>query len=346
MAKTLVEILQENKIELIDSGSGRWVASCPFHEGDRDPSFTIYPTNTYFCWGCEVWGDAVKFLVDYKKMPYKEALEYVGEQVKYRPDRSKVIKLRNLLESWKFIGKVSEEYHQYLLNTPGALSYLYKRGLTDETIRKYKLGYTDGHVLKLQFSAEYQLATEVGLTTKDGYELFSHRITIPNLLDKGEADFLVGRTVVNAKTKYLGLRAPKPIHGFFEVCHSPIIFLAEGQFDWLTLRQWGFPAAVLGGSHLTKAHQALLSPKQIVVVPDNDDTGMSVARSLQDKLANISIIDYSTYGVKDISEFAQIPGAREMFIDIVREQVPWIMSLSTRVLNRYFPSLQKELLSL
>ncbi len=346
MAKTLIEVLEENNIELLDSGSGRRVAICPFHKGDRDPSFTIYPNDTYFCFGCEVWGDAVKFLVDFKKMSTTEAMEYIGIDYRIpRADKNKVIKLKNAVKTWRFLYSVAEQYHEHLKQTPGALGYLYKRGLTDATIEKYKLGYTDGRVLNISFAEEYALGTEIGLLTKDGFEALSHRVTIPNFLDRGECDFIIGRTVLNDKMRYLGLRVPKPLHGFYEIRQSPIIFLAEGQFDWLILRQWGFPAAVLGGSHLTTHSQNLLKSKNVVVVPDNDDVGHKSAQALKATFPGTIILDYSKFGTKDIAEFALQDSARENFIQLVKEQVPWISSISTKTLNLWFPNLIKELLS-
>jgi DNA primase len=337
--KTLLDVLRESDIELTESSGDRWVARCPFHKGDRDPSFTVYPNDTYFCFGCEVWGDAVKFLVEYKGWSNSKALEYVGEGYKVKAEK-KVIKVKNTIDTWKFLYEVNRDYHRFLLETRGALSYLMKRGLSEETILDYKLGYTDGRVLKMQYAWEYEMATEIGLITKDGQEMLSHRITIPNILEDGEADFLIGRTVTNDRIKYLGTRMPKPIFGFHQVRKSPIIFLAEGQFDWLILRQWGYPAAILGGSHLTRANQILLQEKHVVLVPDNDDAGESVVRSLSSRLDNVSVVDYSKFGVKDVAQLAQdVPNAKEEFDKIVKESLPWIITMSSRILARWFPSL-------
>src|ERR1041385_154443 len=230
MSKSLIEVLHENKLQVIDSSGGRWVLSCPFHEGDEDPSLTIYPNQTYYCFACGAWGDAVKFLVDYKGLTHEQALAEVGldhEFPKYK--KSKIVKLRDVIGTWKFLGEATLAFHENLKKTPGALNYLHSRGLTDQTIIKYKLGYTDGYVLKYSFTSEYAKAVEAGLIHKDGFELLSHRITIPNILEKNDVDFITGRTVVNNKLKYLNTHGAKPIHGFFEIRKSPIVFLAEGQ---------------------------------------------------------------------------------------------------------------------
>src|SRR6266699_3848130 len=99
MPKTLLEVLEENNIPLKKKGD-KFVASCPFHQGDNTPSFTVYNNETYFCFGCQVWGDAVKFLVEYAHYDTKQALEYVGIDYKTNRRKSEVIKIRNLLRTY------------------------------------------------------------------------------------------------------------------------------------------------------------------------------------------------------------------------------------------------------
>jgi DNA primase len=346
MAKRLSEVLTEQGLELSDSSGGRKVAGCPFHEGDHDPSFTVYPNNTYFCFGCEAWGDALKFLVDYKHWDFKDAMEYLGDDYRQpKSEKSQVIKVKNSLASYRFLRSIVDQYHSFLLETPGAIRYLEQRGLSMETIKKYKLGYTDGHVLSLYWDWEQELAVETGLI-KNGYETLSHRITIPNLTEDDQCDFMVGRTVTSDKVKYLGLRIPKPIHGFYEVRHSPVIFLAEGQFDWLSLRQWGIPAGIIGGSHLSKANLLLLRDKKVVIVPDIDPEGqgMATAQRLQRELGeSATILDYSecntSSGKLDVSSLGESPGGEKLFKMIIMEQLPWIRLLSQRTLQKYLPGL-------
>lgn len=346
MAKTLIQVLEEHDIELKDSGSGRKLARCMFHEGDNEASFTVYPNQTYYCWGCEAWGDAVIFLIRFKDWTEKQALEYVGADFKSaKRDKSQVIKVKNTTHTFKFLFDVSSDYHDFLLQTPGAINYLKSRGLTLDTIKKYKLGFSDGGVLNLQTAWEVKLAQEAGLVNKSNYELMSQRITIPNLTEDGQCDFLIGRTVTNTKPKYLGATVPKPIHGFYEVRHSPIIFIAEGQFDWLTLRQWGYPAAVLGGSSMTKHNAMLLEGKKIVLIPDYDETiGEAAMNSLKQRFGeNAMVLDYSelktTESKLDINTLAESPGGELLFKEIVMEQVGWLQSLSKRMLNLWFPYL-------
>ena len=336
MVKTLVDILEENNIRLYDAGE-RKVAHCPFHEGDRVPSFNVYPNDTYYCFGCHIWGNALKFLTDHRHMTPKEAADYLEiNDYSFPKAEKRVIKIKNMLKTSKFLYDVAESYHQYLLDNPGPLKYLESRGITLDTAKRFKLGYSDGNVLKLQYAEEYDMANEVGLLSKSGTESMSHRITIPNIIDNKYVDFMTGRTVINDKIKYYGLRMSKPMCGFYEFRKSPILFVVEGNFDYLILRQWGYPAIVLSGSSISRPNKALLKDKQIIYIPDNDEAGLAAANKIKASLPNTIIIDYKSLGVKDIGELATLPSAQTRFENIIREQL-WELFSVTPNLIKYMP---------
>lgn len=341
MAKNLLEILEENDIKVIPRGE-RWVAHCPFHEGDSSPSFTIYPDLSYFCFGCKVWGDAIKFLVDYRGMPEELAMEYAGIERRAKPIK-RVIKISRGVAVWTYLYEVAETYHQFLLKTPGAISYLHSRGITDETIARYKVGFTDGGVINPQTAYEFSLATEssVIMESEDGgwWEHLSHRITIPSIPTDGYCDFIMGRTVTKSKAKYLGLRIPKPIYGLVEAKDSPVLFLVEGHFDWLVLKQWGYPAILAGGTNIPKWSLAALRSRKIIIVPDNDVEGMKAATSLYNQLPDGTILDYKDLGVKDVGELAVKKNGRDLFDYTVMGQSTWLQNLSPTTLMEWFPRL-------
>lgn len=336
MSKSLLEVLSDNGIVLHESGD-KFVATCPFHKGDREPSFTVYPNNTYYCFGCGIWGNPVKFLVNFKGLTVAEAIGIVGEDYTLPKSEKQAIKVKNLLKTGKFLFETAEIYHEYLLEQPGPIKYLIDRGLTLETIKRHMLGYTDGAVLQLNFAAEMEMANEVGLVNKNGYEVLSHRIVIPNIVDKVYCDFMIGRTVINDKNKYLGLRMPKPIMGFYDVRFSPIVLLVEGNFDFLVLKQWGWPAIVMSGSHITKFNYTLLKEKIVVVVPDNDEVGRKAAIEVKNRIPSSIVIDYTSLGVKDIGELATKEGGQKAFAEIANEAL-WDLNLSLGNLAKWLPS--------
>lgn len=336
MAKTLIEVLTEQGVSLIPSSAGRMVAHCPFHEGDESPSFTVYETGTYFCFGCKTWGDAYKFLLDRGWSP-RDAMSYLGEDYKIaNKEKPTIIKVRSYTEAYQLLNSATEDYHQFLLQSRGALQYVLDRGLTLETIKKFRIGYTDGFTLRISWAEEAALAAKIGLTSRSGQEMLAHRITIPNQFGN-LVDFIVGRSVsIYEKVKYLGIRLPKPLYGLYDVRHSGVIFIVEGQFDWLTLRQWGYPAVAVGGVHANSQSLLALREKKLIIIPDNDDTGASMARSFRDQFPNSITIDYSRLGAKDVSELAIKDGGREAFDTVVKEQVEWITNISEKAWNQYF----------
>jgi DNA primase len=348
MAKNLLEILEENQIKVYPKGE-RWVALCMFHE-EHTPSFTIYPDMSYYCFGCKMWGDAVKFLVDYRGMPEELALEYAGMESVRRKPVKRVIKVQNIMQSYAYLAEVAGIYHEFLLKTPGAVNYLHTRGLTDETISKYKIGFTDGGIIDPQTAYDYGLARDSGVISEDKdhnyWETLSHRITIPNLVSDKECDFIMGRTVTKSKVKYMGLRIPKPIYGLQEAARtSNVLFLVEGHFDWLLLKQWGYPAIALGGTSIPAYNLIPLKSRQVVIVPDNDDPGMKAAQSLHDKLPGSIILDYAQWGAKDVGELGVMEDGQTKFDYCVQRQGDWLLNLSQTTLEKWFPRLNPYQLS-
>lgn len=341
----MLEVLSENKIETTESSNGRYVAHCPFHKGDREPSFTIYPNETYWCFGCRRWGNPVKFLVEFKGMSAKNALAEVGLDYEFPKSEKRAIKLKNMSKTGLFLYETAKIYHEYLLEEMGPQKYIEDRGLTLDTAKKFLIGYTDGAVLDFNFAAEYEMANEIGLLNKSGYEALAHRITIPNIIDNKYVDFMTGRTVINDRIKYLGLRMPKPICGFYESRTSPILFLVEGNFDYLVLRQWGYPAIVMSGNHITKFNYALLRDRMIVMVPDNDDVGREAAQEVKKTLPSTLILDYTSLGAKDIGELAVKDRAEERFKELVQEQL-WATHSWKTGWEKYIPILPDLTLSL
>ena len=191
------------------------------------------------------------------------------------------------------------------------------------------------------------MAEEVGLINKAGYDALSHRIIIPNIIENEYCDFMIGRTVVNDNAKYLGLRMPKPIMGFHQYRHSPILFMIEGQFDWLLLKQWGYPAVVMSGSHITKHNVNLLKGKLIVYIPDNDEVGKKAAEEMIEKFGqNVIILDLLVHtSYKDISEWAQnYPYAETVFEEAAREALCDIVLLNPTY-QKYVPQLNIPMLT-
>jgi DNA primase len=143
----IVDIVSET-VQLRRSGKN-YTGFCPFHSNTRTPSFVVFPeTGTWRCFGqCAEGGDIYKFVMKREGWDFAEALRHLAERagVELKPvtpeeeeRKEEYQRLRTLLEEAVVF------YHHHLLNDPAGktvLDYLHQRGLTDETIELFELGY-------------------------------------------------------------------------------------------------------------------------------------------------------------------------------------------------------------
>ena len=146
ISKTSIENLK-NQIDIVDivssyielkkSGTS-FKACCPFH-GEETPSFTVSPAKQiYHCFGCSNGGDAIKFVMEYEKLSYPEAIEKIAAltnfNLEYDNNDSQVL-------NTSILDAVNNYYQNNLLSTLNAIQYLSSRGITKESINKFQIGY-------------------------------------------------------------------------------------------------------------------------------------------------------------------------------------------------------------
>lgn len=198
-------------VELINSyvplkKSGRnFKALCPFHS-EKTPSFIVSPERQIFkCFGCGVGGDVFKFLMEYEKMTFSEALRFLADKAgiklkRFRPSAAQQEKERLLTINHL----ASEFYHFILLNHPigkKGLDYLLKRGIRRSSIQLFKLGYApnswDNLIRYLVGKKGYNPADleKAGLIIKKRYDRFRGRIIFPLTDNRGNVLGFSGRTL-------------------------------------------------------------------------------------------------------------------------------------------------------
>lgn len=169
--------------------SGRnFKALCPFH-GEKSPSFMISPQKQIFhCFGCSEGGGALQFLMKYEKVTFVEAVEILAKRLgvdvpKQNDDKSK---LKNVL--YEAVNEASIFFHKNLLsdNASPLMSYLAKRGISKETVEKFRIGYAPGrngltdYLRKKNFTLETLEKASLVIPAQNGYrDLFIDRITFP-----------------------------------------------------------------------------------------------------------------------------------------------------------------------
>ncbi len=282
-------------IELKKAG-GNFKAPCPFHE-EKSPSFVVSPQKQIFhCFGCGAGGDAVKFVMEYEKLNYPEALEKLAESYnftltytdnKHNKPRSQVM------------DKLNEWYQSLLTQNQTALSYIKERGIYESSVEKFGIGYAPESHATLDYIKSQQFAIKeaidmgvVGYNQERNqtYARFVERITFPIFSANGSIVGFGGRTITGHQAKYVN----SPETAFFNKSRllyayhlakqslhkKQEIIITEGYLDVIMLHQAGFDNAVATlGTALTHEHLPLLrkgSPR-VVMAYDGDKAGRAAA---------------------------------------------------------------------
>src|SRR5215472_191798 len=214
-------------VKLKKAGAQNFSGLCPFHQ-EKTPSFSVHATRQFYhCFGCGASGDVFSFLQKIENISFPEAIRLVAEKLDIKLPRMTTqysseheaadAKLRGqLIEMHERACKFFEEQLQRPEGAQ-ARQYLASRGLSDETIRAFRLGYAPDHgfLLKDRFKGEYseELLRASGLFSwKEGaesggiYSKFRNRITFPIAQENGKIIAFTGRTLATdekAGPKYL-----------------------------------------------------------------------------------------------------------------------------------------------
>ncbi|WP_454991155.1 DNA primase [Campylobacter rectus] len=293
-AQTDIVDIVGHYLPLKKSGAN-FVCVCPFHD-DKNPSMSVSPTRGIFhCFSCKAGGDAIKFVMDYEKLSYPEAVE-------------KIAGLQNFTLNYVRGGEPAKEnkhilenanafYRSLLYKTPAAVEYLYSRGITDELIDKFELGFAPSSDQTLRLLQNDQIepkeALEVGIVKQNEngiYASFINRITFPIYTHAGRLVGFGGRTISGNPAKYVN--SPQSavfdkstlFYGYHlakrEIFTKNQIIITEGYMDVIMLHKAGFNnvVAVLGTA-LTTKHLPLLKRGEISVILcfDGDDAGINAA---------------------------------------------------------------------
>ncbi len=315
--------------------SGRLLqARCPLpgHE-DTGPSFTVYvQSQSFYCFGCNRGGDVFKFIQLMEHVGFREAVDKLeGSSMIVGPTQTARLKEHTSVPSRKMPDEAARQlltaaaqvYHTSLLLNDEMLSYVTDRGITMQTIKRFRLGYASGSNLAKYFRFrgwDLQLGKDLGLVGGRG-EFFRERIIIPEWRS-GNAIYLTGRkTKSYQQVKYLGLPgAAKPLYGLEGSMGSREVFIVEGCFDMLTLIQWGYPAVALLGSHLkAEWEQELAFAERIFVVTDSDEAERTSAKTIEETFGARSIVVPPLPNAKDVNELASHPNGREQFAQLVSQ---------------------------
>ncbi len=295
---------------------------CPFH-GEKSPSFIVSPTRqTYHCFGCGVHGNAIGFLMEHSGIGFIDAVQDLAQQVGMQvpeDDRSPAERERAAQQKQRqatlteVLERASQHYRQQLKQSPRAIDYLKRRGLTGQVAARFALGYApEGwRALASAFpSYDDPLLNEAGLVIVQGeegeeqkrYDRFRDRIMFPIRNVQGETIGFGGRVLDKGEPKYLNspetpvFSKGRELYGLFEgrqgLRSRGYALVVEGYMDVVALAQHGFENAVatLGTACTAEhVHKLFRFTESVIFSFDGDAAGRRAAgRALEAALPHAS----------------------------------------------------------
>ena len=324
-------------VKLTRKGSS-YFGLCPFHN-EKTPSFSVTPgKQMYYCFGCGAGGNVFNFIMEYENYTFGEALKHLADRagvelphIEYSKEvREKAQERAELLE----INKQAAQYFYYQLRTEKSAQgyqYLTGRGLSEETMRKFGLGYSDkfgGGLYQFLKSKGYgdDRLRESGLFNVDErhgmYDKFWNRVIFPIMDVNNRVIGFGGRVMGDGKPKYLNSPETKifdksrNLYGLnvARTTRRKYLILCEGYMDVISMHQAGFTNAVASlGTALTSGHASLLKryTQEVLLLYDSDEAGVRAALRaipiLREAGVNSRVVNLRPY--KDPDEFIKNLGA-------------------------------------
>ena len=286
-----------------------FVACCPFHN-EKTPSFHVSPSRgIYKCFGCGKAGSSVNFLMEYEHLTYVEALRYLAKkyhiEIQEREETAEDIARRQRSESVHLAAEFAQKFFVDSLQQEEGraigLQYFHSRGLEDETILKYGLGWsprTRNSLLDAARAAgykdEYLVAAGVVIQREDGTlcDRFWDRVMFPFHTVSGRVVGFGGRTLKKDHGGMKYVNSPESelyvknqiLYGLYfaknEISRTGKCYLVEGYLDVLSMHQLGITNVVASsGTSLTDGQVSLLKrfTENVTIMYDGDSAGIHAA---------------------------------------------------------------------
>lgn len=313
---------------------------CPFHN-EKSPSFSVSRNKQmYYCFGCGAGGNVITFLMEYENYSFLEAVQVLAERagielpkMEYSREAKEKADLKAALLE---INKAAAQYFYVQLKSPQgrtAHRYLTERGLSEDTMKAFGLGYSNKtnddlyqYLRKKGYTEE--MIRQAGLISTDEkhgvYDKFWNRVMFPIMDANSRVIGFGGRVMGDAKPKYLNspetpvFDKSRNLYGLHRARTSrkPYFLLCEGYMDVISMHQAGFTNAVASlGTALTAGHASLIKRyvQEVYLVYDSDEAGTKAALRampiLRDAGIAAKVIRMEPY--KDPDEFIKHLGAEE-----------------------------------
>ena len=315
-----------------------WWGCCPFHN-EKTASFHVEPDKKfYYCFGCHAGGDVIKFIMEQEKVSYSDAIatlaKRTGIEIKYTngtPEKENP-QLKIIEQYTELYERTASMFHYFLLETPqgkSALEYITSRGISLETIKKFKLGFAPidrkwlkNFLLKKNFSNEFLLNSGLFSKKYPDVAFFSNRLMFPIFNRRGQVVALGGRQLSNDPNspKYLNsgdliqYKKGETLYAFNfakkAIRETKKVIFCEGYMDCIAYHQCGIEYAVAPlGTALTEMQIKIIRPfvEEVLLSFDSDGAGQKATMRaiLMLRKENITVRIIQLTGGKDPAEIMQ-----------------------------------------
>lgn len=307
----LVGLIAESVTLTPVRGGREFMGLCPFH-GDHTPSMRVYPDRQSFrCWACQTGGDCFEFVMQRDKVPFREALVALAERARMELPKATVGPAfaesqdgTSKARLHEVLGWAETQFHEFLIRAPGAAiarDYLAQRGISSETIQRFRLGYHPDNwewiqgLARGRFSRDLLLAARlVGERSENEgiFDYFADRVMFPIHDAQGKTVAFGGRILRDAQKAKVGKYFNSPespvfsksrlIYGLHHarkaIDAAGTAIVMEGYMDCIMAQQYGVANCVATlGTALTEHHVTILKrlARTVIQVYDGDEAGQN-----------------------------------------------------------------------
>ncbi|MDY0405548.1 DNA primase [Virgibacillus sp. 179-BFC.A HS] len=364
-SNNIVEVVEEY-VQLKKQGQN-YIGLCPFHD-EKTPSFSVSAEKQIFkCFGCGKSGNVFGFLMEIEGYNFVEAVKFFAERSGItlpesvaQPENSRISDdAQEVLQAYDWMTKFYHHFLRYAKDNKEGYQYFKDRGITDETIDLFKLGYAP---MSTNFTASFldkkgfrlPLLAKAGLLSlredATAVDRFSGRIIFPIRNHLGKTVGFAGRTTTGEKPKYLNsseselFQKSKLLYNFDlakkQIRKTGEVILFEGYMDVISAYQSGIENVVATmGTALTQVQARLLKRyvDTVIVCYDGDDAGIEAsykaAKLLRETGCGVKVANLS--GGVDPDNFIQKHGG-EYFIEKIVHASDTYISFLMRYLKRKY----------
>ncbi len=289
-----------------------YVGLCPFHD-DKTPSFYVSPAKGLCkCFACGKGGNAVHFIMEHEQMNYPEALRWLAKkyhiEIKERELTNEEKEAQSVRESLFVVNEYARDYFQNVLHNhidgkSIGLTYFRQRGIRDDIVKKFQLGYStsakDGlakEALRKGYKKEFLVKTGLCYEIEDGSirDRFWGRVIFPWFNISGKILGFGGRVLDNrtkgVSQKYINspeseiFSKRRELYGIYQaksaIVKADCVYMVEGYTDVIAMHQCGLENVVANsGTALTEEQIRLLHrfTSNITLLYDGDEAGIKAS---------------------------------------------------------------------